>query len=252
MYVNFTFQNGRQNVLKLAKITDFSISESWFVNFVIQLWILMIDLTLIHWNINLVAILSIISVFMFLSLVHSCIGTFFICSTSTCFCTSHIVLSARTSSGAFAHSTSTPSKLDHRLWSYCNLWQDRYRNFICITQPSYLERVWNIWIFHKVLTPNICCGMYAKSIIMLISRTSRRWRDCIYPPGWLWKCFHLNFSAVLACRSFLFPGACTKTSHSMKQHQQKAFLQHQVDLVLWVLLVLLQWMPWKQSSCLYL
>ena len=106
-------------------------------------------------------------------------------------------------------------------------------------------------IFGKVLTPNICCGMYAKSIIMLISRTSRRWRDFIYPPGWLWKCFHLNFSAVLVCRSFLFPGACTKTSHSMK-HQQKAFLQHQVDLVLWGLLVLLQWMPWKQSSCLYL
>ena len=137
----------------------------------------MIDLTFIHWNINLVVILSIISTFMFLSLVHSCIGTFFICSTSTCFCTSHIVLSARTSSGAFAHSTSTPSKLDHsaryQLWSYCHLWQDRYRNFICITQPSYLERVWNIWIFQKVLTPNICCGMYARSIIMLIPRTSR-------------------------------------------------------------------------------
>ena len=141
---------------------------------------------------------------------HSCIGTFFICSTSTCFCTSHIVSSAGTSSGAFAYSTSTPNKLGHRLWSYCNVWKDRYWNFICITQPSYLELVWNIWIFHKVLTPNICCGMYDRSIIMLISRTSRSWGNFIYLPGWLWKHFHLNFSAVLACRSFLCQGACTK------------------------------------------
>ena len=139
--------------------------ESWFVIFVIQLWTLMIDLTLIHWNISLVAILSIISIFKFLSLVHSCIGTFFIFSTSTCFCTSHIVSYAGTSSGVFAYSTSTPNKLDHRLWSYCNVWQDRYWNFICITQPSNLERVWNNWIFHKVLTPSICCGRYARSII---------------------------------------------------------------------------------------
>ena len=184
---------------------------------------------------------------------HGCICTFFMCSKSTCFCTSHIVLSAGTSFGKFAYSTSTPKKLDHRLWSYCNVWQDRYWNFICITQPFYIERVWNIWIFHKVLTSNICCGMYARSIIMLICRNSRRWGDFIYyPPGWLWKRFHLNFSAILACRSFLCPGACTKTHHSLKQHQQKAFLQHQVDLVLWVLLVLLQWMPWRQSSYLYL
>ena len=55
--------------------------------------------------------------------------------------------------------------------------------------------------------------------------------DFIYSPGWLWKCCHHNFSAVLACRSFLCPGACRKTSHRLKQHQQKAFLQHQVSAV---------------------
>ena len=123
------------NKLKLLISAFIDVFENWLVNIVIQLWTFMIDLTLIYWNINLV-ILYIISIFKFLSLVHSCIGTFFICSTSTCFCTSHIVSSAGTSSEEFAYFTYTPNKLDHRLWNYCNVWQDRYWNFTCITQPS--------------------------------------------------------------------------------------------------------------------
>ena len=197
----------------------------------------MIDLTLIHWNINLVAVLFIISIFLFLStsLVHSCIGTFFICYTSTCFCTSHTVLSAGTSSGAFAYSTSTPNKLDHRLWSYCNVWQVRYRN-----------------LHHTTILPwagleylDFPQGLDSKHMLGHV-RPEYNYVDISHQQkmGGFYR-FHLNFSAVLACRSFLCQRACRKTSHSLKQHQQKAFLQHQVDLVLWVLLVLLQWMPQK-------
>ena len=127
-----------QSVLKLAKITDFSIHRSFwklicqYCNSTLDIYDRS-DLDIL--NINLV-ILYIISIFKFLSLVYSCIGTFFICSTSTCFCTSHIVSSAGTSSEEFAYFTYTPNKLDHRLWSYCNVWQDRYWNFTSITLPS--------------------------------------------------------------------------------------------------------------------
>ena len=46
-YANFTFQNGRQSVLKLTRITYFIIYRC-FVIILIQLWTFMIDLTLIH------------------------------------------------------------------------------------------------------------------------------------------------------------------------------------------------------------
>ena len=204
----------------------------------------MIDLTLIHWNIDLVVVLFIISIFKFLCLVHSRIGIFFICSTSTCFCTSQIVSSAGTSSGAFAYSTSTPNKLDHRLWSYCNVWQDRYWNFICITQVTILA-----WTGLEYL--DFPQGLDSKH--MLACAPGVWWYHapevggfCL-SPGWLLlKHFHQMcwpvglFVCVCVCE-----GACTKTSHSLKQHQQKAFLQFQVDLVLRVLLVLLQWRPWS-------
>ena len=86
--VNFTFQNGHQSVLKLAKITEFSFHRCF--------WKL-----ICHYCNSTLDIYDRYPVyhqyFQVPQLVHICIGTFFSCSTSTYFWTSHIVSSARTS-----------------------------------------------------------------------------------------------------------------------------------------------------------
>ena len=143
----------------------------------------MIDLTLIHssWNINLFVILYIINILKFI-----CIGTFFICFTSTCICTNRIVSSTGTYSGAFAYSTSTPNKLNHRLWSYCIVWQDRYWNFICITQLSSLNGSGIFGFSTRSWLQTYDC-MCARSICWYHSPGTRSWGFYLPPPLGSWS-----------------------------------------------------------------
>ena len=162
-------------------------SWAWFAIIVIQLWTYMIDLTLTHssWIINLVALSchpvnhQYFQVPQFGAQLHKYWHIHLLHKQMLLY-KSYCVICRTIFWSSFAYSTSASNNLDHRLWSYWNVWQDRYWIFICITHSTILDWTGLEYLdFHKVLTPNIC--LHVRPKYMLIPRT-KSWGIYSLPP----------------------------------------------------------------------